>query len=107
MIHASIWQEFEPDKEILIGGEIDEAFYIITSGEVEVKKGKTVIGSLGRGDCFGEMGYVAKTKRIASIVAKSDVAVMKVTSTHIDQTALSCQLNFHKVFLKTLIGRLS
>ena len=107
VIHASTWMEFEPQKEILIEGEIDEAFYIITSGEVEVKKGKAVIGALGRGDCFGEMGYVARTKRIASIVAKTDVAVMKVTSTHIDQTSLSCQLNFHKVFLKTLIGRLS
>ncbi|GAB4355449.1 MAG: hypothetical protein Kow006_21780 [Gammaproteobacteria bacterium] len=107
VIHASTWQEYEPDQEILTEGEIDDAFYIIASGEVEVKKGNAVIGALGRGDCFGEMGYVAKTKRIASIVAKSDVAVMKVTSTHIEQTSLACQLNFHKVFLKTLIGRLS
>ncbi|KAA3627984.1 MAG: serine/threonine protein kinase [Proteobacteria bacterium] len=107
VIRASTWMEFGPEEEILIEGEIDEAFYIITTGEVQVKKGKSVIGSLGLGDCFGEMGYVAKTKRIASIVANSDVAVMKVTSTHIDQTSLSCQLNFHKVFLRTLIGRLS
>jgi len=107
IIRACIWQEFEQGTEIIIEGEIDDAFYIISSGSVEVFKSNQVIGLLQKGDCFGEMGYLAKTKRSASIIAQNYVQLMKINSTLIDQLSVEAQLQFSKVFLKTLVKRLS
>jgi len=72
-----------------------------------VRKGETVMGKLERGDCFGEMGYLNKIKRTASIVANSRVSLMKVNSTLIEQVSRDCQLRFCQVFLRVLIERLS
>jgi hypothetical protein len=34
------------------------------------------------------------------------VTLLKVTATLLEQTSISCQLRFNKVFLRELIGRL-
>ena len=70
------------------------------------KSGKDLRALLA-GDCFGEMGYLAKTKRTATIVAKGATSLLKVNSTVISQVSLNCQVRFLKVFLRTLIHRLS
>ncbi|MEE9164972.1 MAG: protein kinase [Nitrospinota bacterium] len=62
---------------------------------------------LGSGDCFGKMGYISKEKRTASIFSLVDVTLLQVNSTLIEQASQGCQLRFNKVFLKTLIERLS
>jgi len=107
ILHACIWQEASEGEEIIIEGDIDDSFYIIVSGAVQVKKGGKNIGTLQGGDCFGEMGYLEKTERSASIIALEDMQVMKINSTLIDQVSIDCQLRFSKVFLRTLVKRLS
>jgi CRP-like cAMP-binding protein len=64
------------------------------------------MGSLETGDCFGETSYVRGARRLATIMARSDVTLMKVSSTLLEQASASCQLRFNKVFLRSLIGRL-
>lgn len=104
---ACAWHEYESGAEIIVEGDIDDAFFVITSGAVEVvREGKTV-GSLEKGDCFGEMGNLAKTRRTATIRAKDYVRLMKINGTLIDQLSIGCQLRFNKVFLRTLVKRLS
>jgi CRP-like cAMP-binding protein len=68
---------------------------------------KKVVGGLQQGDCFGEMGYLANMKRTATIRAKDYVRLMKINGTLIDQLSVGCQLHFNKVFLRTLVKRLS
>lgn len=106
-LNASIWQEYPPDAPIINEGEMDNSFYVIVSGVVAVRRGGQDLDMLRTGDCFGEMGFIAGQKRTATIVAKSDVAVMKVRASLIERTSLACQLRFHKVFLNTLVERLS
>ena len=62
-------------------GELDDCFYIIVTGKAVVRKNEKTIRTLHMGDCFGEMGYLAKTKRTASIVAENSTALMKINST--------------------------
>ena len=63
--------------------------------------------SLQEGACFGEMGYLSRAKRTATVIAKTDVSLMKVNASTIDRAAESTQLRFHKVFVRTLIARLA
>lgn len=107
IIRASSWHDYQNGDEIIIEGELDDCFYILVSGKVNVKKANKTIRTLGMGDCFGEMGYLAKTKRTASIVAEESTSLLKVNSTVISQVSLNCQVRFLKVFLRTLIHRLS
>ncbi len=107
ILRASTWQDYRQGEDIIVEGELDDCFYIIVSGKVVVRKNEKTIRTLHMGDCFGEMGYLAKTKRTASIVAENATALMKINSTVISQVSLNCQVRFLKVFLRTLIHRLS
>lgn len=107
IIRASNWQEYEMKDDIIVEGELDDCFYIIVQGEVGVVKNDQSIRMLGVGDCFGEMGYLAKTKRTATIKALTETALLKINSTVMHQVSLNCQVRFLKVFLRTLIHRLS
>ena len=107
VIRASTWEDFVGGDPIITEGEIDDSFYILVEGTVIVKKGETAIGSLTKGDCFGEMGYLSRTQRTASIFAQGRVSLLKAKFTLMEQASESCQLRFTKVFLHTLITRLS
>jgi serine/threonine protein kinase len=107
IIRASAWKNFTDGQAIVTEGEVDDCFYIIVSGEVLVSKGKTLLGTLKEGDCFGEMGYLSKAKRTATIHAKGIVNLMRVNSTLIERASKDCQLKFYQVFVKTLIDRLA
>lgn len=107
ILRASTWQDYAMDDEIIVEGDLDDCFYIIVTGSVAVKKGERSIRVLGKGDCFGEMGYLAKTKRTATITAEEKTSLLKINSTVISQVSLNCQVRFLKVFLRTMIHRLS
>ena len=107
ILRASSWIDYEANEAIIVEGDMDDCFYIIISGMVDVMKNTSVIRSLQAGDCFGEMGYLAKTKRTASIQSRDSTSLMKINSTVISQVSLNCQVRFLKVFLRTLIYRLS
>ena len=107
IINASTWQEIPAGQRIILEGEIDKSFYIIVSGSVKVTKGAKHIEDLHEGDCFGEMGFISGKQRSASIRANKDVTLMRVRAPLIERTSLNCQLRFHKLFLHTLIERLS
>lgn len=106
VLRASHWQDYDVNDEIVREGEMDDRFYVIVSGRVAVTRNGRTVGELEMGDCFGETSYLRGAKRLATIQALSDVTLMKVSSTLLEQASASCQLRFNKVFLSNLIGRL-
>lgn len=48
------------------------AFYLITNGAVEIRKGQKRIAKLGRGEFFGELSLIDKQPRSATVVAAQD-----------------------------------
>jgi serine/threonine-protein kinase len=90
-----------------VEGELDDSFFVITDGVVGVCKNGRSLRELGPGDCFGEMGYLARIRRTASIVARDRTRLLKLNAGVINRVSLNCQVRFLKVFLRTLIHRLS
>jgi serine/threonine protein kinase len=107
LIRACTWQTFSPGHCIIHEGDMDNSFYIILSGVVIIEKDGSVVNILQEGDCFGEMGYLARARRIASAIARTEVSLMKVNDSTIDRAAEGTQLRFHKAFVRTLIERLT
>lgn len=107
LVRACDWHNYPQDTPIIKEGEEDHSFYIILSGLVSVEKNGQKIDSLQEGDCFGEMGYLTKAKRSASVIAKSDVSLIQVNASTLDRAEEGTQLRFLKIFVKTLIGRLA
>jgi eukaryotic-like serine/threonine-protein kinase len=106
VLRASTWQSYAQGDEIVKEGEMDDRFYVIVSGRAGVTRNGRNVGALELGECFGETSYVRGARRLATIMALTDVTLMKVSSTLLEQASASCQLRFNKVFLHSLISRL-
>ncbi|MEJ2093960.1 MAG: serine/threonine-protein kinase [Gammaproteobacteria bacterium] len=108
VIRACQWQEYEKGSEIQFQDDIDDAFYVVASGTVDVELDGKKVGSMFKDDCFGEMGGQAgKSGKSVRITAREYTRIMKINATLIDQFSVGCQLHFNKVFLRTLVKRLS
>lgn len=107
VMHASLWQEYEPGTSILAEGESAPDFFILVSGEVLVKRENIHVASLAAGDCFGEMGALTQRKRSASVSAHTRVSAMRVNVALLNRTSAHCQHRFYQAFVATLIERLS
>ena len=106
VLRASDWHEYQDTEDIVLEGEVDDRFYIIVAGLVTVKANGVDVGQLIHGECFGETSYVRGAKRQASIQAKGQVTILRVSSTLMEQSSSACQLRFNKVFLRSIITRL-
>ena len=57
--------------------------YVLKDGQAKVLKNvdgrQVLIGSLTKGDIFGEMAFLGKTKRTVSVIADGDVIVEMIT----------------------------
>ena len=106
VMRAGVWTECQPGEAVLRPGDIDDRFYIVVSGTVRLSRGGDIIGRVPAGGCFGEAGYAEGSRRDTVVEAESAVTMLKVTATLLEQSSVSCQLRFHKVFVRELIGRL-
>ncbi len=74
---------------ILTEGEVNMDMYKILSGSVEVYSGygtdkEAILGILSKGSYFGEIGLLSQKPAIYTVIAYSDVLVMRVTMEEID-----------------------
>ncbi len=107
VVNASEWKEFSKGEVIVTEGEQETSFYIIAKGGVEVVKDDRVVGIMKQGDCFGEIAFLTHQPRNATIVARTEVSLMMVSVTLMEQASTETQLRYYRIFLENLIARLS
>ncbi|MEJ2514607.1 MAG: serine/threonine-protein kinase [Gammaproteobacteria bacterium] len=106
LMKAAEWREYLPEQEIVRQGEMDDRFYVIVAGQVDVESDDQRIGSLAAGDCFGETSAVPNARRTATIRSRTPVTMLQVSSTLLETLSAPAQLRFNRMFLRTLIQRL-
>ncbi|MEE9557206.1 MAG: serine/threonine-protein kinase [Candidatus Adiutricales bacterium] len=94
-------------ETIVLQGDVDDTFYIILNGTARVQRDEKNIAVIGAGECFGEMSYIARQARVASVLADSDCILLKISSTLLNRAPESIQFLFYKNFAMTLVKRLS
>jgi serine/threonine protein kinase len=107
VVNASEWKDFVKGNVIVTEGEPETAFYIIAKGGVEVVKNDKVVGLMKQGDCFGEIAFLTRQPRNATIMARTDVSLMSVSASLMEQASTETQVRYYRIFLENLIARLS
>lgn len=109
VIRISEWAKFLTGRVLVKEGDFGASFFIIVKGRVSVEKMGKKITTLDKGDCFGEMAYIDKTKaeRSATITSAMPVMLMKIRSEVLEQASQPLQLQFNRAFLKLLVHRLA
>ena len=108
ILRVGEWHK-QPAKTILIReDEIGDEFYIIIEGSVSVTRNNRLLNVLGSGDCVGEMAYMSRVQvpRSATVVANTEITVMKMLPPQLNQLSDHCQLHFNQAFLHMLADRL-
>ena len=67
-------------KHLVDEGDFSYELMAIEEGEAEVTRGGEQIATLGPGDFFGEAGLVEKDRRNATVVAKTPMRLITLTS---------------------------
>ncbi|PIQ99919.1 MAG: hypothetical protein COV66_09980 [Nitrospinae bacterium CG11_big_fil_rev_8_21_14_0_20_45_15] len=98
------------DKDVIVSEGIkSNNAYVVLSGKVHVTKKvdkKTiVIGTLGEGEVFGEMGLISDSVRSANVVAMGDVVVGILDKELFEKNLQTLPEDFSAV-LKALVTRL-
>ena len=107
VVNASEWKEFTKGEVIVTEGEQETAFYIIAKGGVDVVKNGKVVGMMKQGDCFGEIAFLTRQPRNATIAARTEVSLMSVSASLMEQASTETQVRYYRIFLENLITRLS
>jgi len=70
-----------PENDTFIhAGDIDHSIYVLLSGEAIVIKQDVILGKALPGDFVGEVGFATQEVRTASVVAMSDLIVLKINA---------------------------
>jgi CRP-like cAMP-binding protein len=66
-------------KRLVHEGDYSYDLIVIETGTADVIKGGEVIGSLGPGDVFGEMGMLSGGRRTADVIATSSMRLITLS----------------------------
>ncbi len=107
LARASVIESKATGEVIIREREEDHAFFVLLEGVVNVSKEGNTIEDLGAGECFGEMGFLSRASRSATVSAKTPVRLLRVNKEIIDSVPESTQVKFYQTFVDVLIKRLS
>ncbi|MDP1537615.1 MAG: serine/threonine-protein kinase [Burkholderiales bacterium] len=108
VLRLAKWHRLPLDSVLIQEGDIGSSFFILASGEVQVRKQDRLLNVLKVGECFGEMAYLGKQKfqRSASVVAAADIVVIEIRAETLPQASELCRHHFNGAFLELLVDRL-
>ncbi|MDX1529854.1 MAG: cyclic nucleotide-binding domain-containing protein, partial [Gammaproteobacteria bacterium] len=102
---GGVWKRYKKGQVIVEEGTDEDGFFILVEGSISVQRAGMEIDVLDPGASFGEISFVFRPEPTASIVAKERCIVLQVGINHIEHASVSCQLRFHKAFLRNISTR--
>lgn len=72
-------ERYSMGQRVFESGASADSLYIIRSGSMMVKKGAIVLATLGIGDTIGEMSFVDRGERSATVAAIEETELLRVS----------------------------
>lgn len=109
VVRVTSWHRYSQGTTLVREGDIGSSFYVLISGEVSVTVDGKLLNVLKRGDCFGEMAYLAKRSvpRSATVATLTDVTVVEINADTLRNASEACCQKFNSAFLGILVERLA
>lgn len=76
--------EIETGQKLFSENDESNAFYIIKTGSVMVKKGSIVLSVLNQGESIGEITFLNRERRTATITAIEHTEILKIKYKDLD-----------------------
>ena len=107
-MRIAAWGKLRKDKVLIKEGDIGNSFFVIVKGAVRVLRNSKLIGVLNEGEPFGEMVCVENepTPRSGTVIADSEMLVVKLRTESLKQASDALQLQFSKALLRVMANRL-
>ena len=67
--------EVPAGRAVFVAGDVGDRYYVIASGEADVIGDDRVVATLGEGEGFGEIALLRRTRRTATVVARTGLAL--------------------------------
>ena len=71
--------DLQAGKVLIEEGQRGREFFVLVSGEVEVRRKGRKVATLGPGSFFGEMALLSKTPRTATVTAVTPIDVLVIS----------------------------
>ena len=84
LLDVGTWSTVAPGVEVVVQGDVGDAFYAIRSGHADVVRDGVVVVALGAGDYFGEAALLNGTPRNATVVARTPMRVFRLPRSGFD-----------------------
>jgi serine/threonine protein kinase len=109
VLRISEWRKVGAEETLLTEGGVGQHFFIIANGSVRVLKLGRLLSLLHRGDCFGEMAYLAgkDARRSTDVISKTEVTLIDIDPEVLARASSNCRYKFGEAFLEILVKRLS
>lgn len=109
MFQIATYEKYSDGQIIYKEGTHGDWLYVVEEGVVEISRmvndKKVSIGILKEGEIFGEVAYISKTERMATVTAIGEATVGVIDREFLDREFNQLSGNF-QVILKTLALRL-
>jgi CRP-like cAMP-binding protein/Zn-dependent protease len=78
LLDQGTWVSFAPGDQIMRQGDVGDAFYALSSGQVDIVKGERLVTTIGRGSYFGEVALLMEVPRTATVLARTPVRAFRL-----------------------------
>ena len=106
LLRFAEWLELDAGVPIVKEGDEGDLLFVVIQGQVSVHKHAALVGALGAGECFGEMAWLTRSRRSATVRSEGCV-VLALRVQAIERASERCQVQFQKVFIRALAARLA
>ena len=101
-----VYEVFSPGEVIVKEGDLEACFYIILAGKATVSmKGQNLV-QVGPPQFIGEVGFICKEARIATVIADEDVKVMRLDATNFARLPAKIREAIKDKIIAGLVSRL-
>jgi len=95
----------EAGKTLVNEGDAPNFIYLVKKGELFVNLGDAKLGTIKEGDILGEISFLLKKNRTATVVAETDCELLKVESAAFDEI-LGEQPSWAREFITVIAKRI-
>ena len=107
-LEGSVYSFVEGDILIQEGDVDDFSMYVLLSGKVFVQKGEDVcVAEILAGDFFGEVSFIMKTPRMATVRAANSCIVLRLNQENFHRLEVPLQLVIKDKIIVKLMTRLN